>query len=70
MAHEDYNNIELTDEEMESLNDIIIGPETGESESTLPEGENSQTTEDNSDAVQSAESVDETEKTTTEEAST
>jgi len=64
MAHEDYNNIELTDEEMESLNDIIIGPETGGSESTLPEGENSQTTEDNSDAVQSAEK-----ETTTEEPS-
>ena len=59
MAHEDYNNIELTDEEMESLNDIIIGPETGVSEST-----DSQTTEDDSDAVQTAE------ETTTEEAST
>ena len=65
MAHEDYNNIELTDEEMESLNDIIISPATGGSESTLPEGENSQITEDNSDAVQSAEK-----ETTTEEAST
>ena len=59
MAHEDYNNIELTNEEMESLNDIIIGPETGVSEST-----DSQTTEDDSDAVQTAE------ETTTEEAST
>ena len=60
MAHEDYDNIELTQEEMDGLNDIIISPSTGVDESTDSQaGEN---------AVQSAESVDETEKTTTEEA--
>ena len=60
MAHEDYDNIELTQEEMDGLNDIIISPETGDGESTVSQGE---TTDKVEDAVQSAED-------TTEEAST
>jgi len=65
MAQEDYDNIELTQEEMDGLNDIIISPatKTGVDEST-----DSQATDKVENAVQSAESVDETEKTTTEEA--
>jgi len=54
MAHEDYDNIELSQDELDSLDDIIIGPETGKEEST-----DSQASEN---AVQTAED------TTTEEA--
>jgi len=58
MAQEDYDNIELTQEEMDGLNDIIISPATGIDEST-----DSQATDKVENAVQSAEK-----ETTTEEA--
>ena len=61
MAHEDYNNIELTQEEMDSLSDMIIGPETGANGST-----DSQTTDEVENAVQTAETETATEEPSTE----
>ena len=54
MTHEDYNNIELTESEMESLNDIIL-----DNESTVSQNESVdevvEATDKTDDAVQSAE---------------
>ena len=62
MAQEDYDNIELTQEEMDGLNDIIISPET--TKTGIDESTDSQATDKVENAVQSAE------ETTTEEPST
>ena len=59
MAHEDYNKVELTDEEMEALNDVFDSPATEGETTESKEVETVQSVEDETTAEEPSESKEE-----------